>query len=189
MRSDELDLPKSRSARNAKAARLEVGRFFKLAWALSRHIKTMHKESRDAISAAAFSRGLLNISTIGLDEFEHATLRMAMAAFIAAEDFPDSLPVSKRPTKAYAGAVADKCAELFLSLTGRMPTVNVNIETHKAHGPFLDFLDGIFEAFEIKASSEATGRAAIARMKEQHGPALVRIDPKPMEKKLGKSPK
>ena len=65
------------------------------------------------------------------------------------------------PKKDRARKAARIAAERYFVLTGNRPTRISPWEGGKAHGPFIDFLEKIFEILEIKASARSQAKAAI----------------------------
>ena len=63
-----------------------------------------------------------------------------------------------RPRKRRADKITTAAARVFWWLTGVHPTLRTNSEG-VAYGPFLDFLEAVFEACRITASAEAQFKA------------------------------
>ena len=63
-----------------------------------------------------------------------------------------------RPPKRRADKITAAAARGFLWLTGTHPTLRTNSEG-VAYGPFIDFLEAVFEACRITASAEAQFKA------------------------------
>jgi hypothetical protein len=145
------DLPRANPT-GTKQAEQELEKLLKLIEPLVLHVERMHGTSLDAMAEKGVRGGIT---------LAHDLRRTGEAAWRGIKRLR-ALPATKgtgRPRKKRAHAVATAAVEVFEGLTGKKATIVG--KPGKSGGPFLDFLEAVFEACEIGASPEAQARAVL----------------------------
>lgn len=137
----------SKSASPA-TAECEIVKLGELASKLGLHLRRMHGNSLAAVERADGGRHPFAI--------EDRLGELIQACNDAVSDIHNE---GTTETKATASSIAKAAYRTFQRLTGRRPTVIGNDGT--AYGPFLDLLNGLFNAFGVKASAESQARKVI----------------------------
>jgi hypothetical protein len=151
------DLSRARNGGSGNV-RKELQRVVERAVGLRDEILSLHRDTLAAIreeQGDCDDRDLLRVAE-DLRKIAGATAR-AYEKFSSAAD----ARVAKGSRRHRAAAVTRIAAHSFEYLTGQSAAISVDPRTHKAGGVFLNLLQQIFDALEIRASAEAQARALL----------------------------
>lgn len=144
------ELPRMQPSRQKNGMVKELNEFVKRATRLCQQIEGMHLEAQNALSPKG-ERHVLAVQ----GDLEVLIRRAIEAAATAPET--KALPSNRRLAPQQT---AQACAQTFIDVTGKRPTLHYDPIEGERTGAFLGFVRDIFEALEIDASAEHYARDA-----------------------------
>ncbi|MEY8117797.1 hypothetical protein AB9F26_05930 [Falsihalocynthiibacter sp. BN13B15] len=122
---------------------------------LARSIDGLHKNAVDALGR----------ELIDMHQFQSTLANFTEAASTCEIGTSEGLDQTR---KHRAVAIADAAGEVFVEITGRLPTLTINPTTSKTSGIWFDFLTLVFNVLQVEASPESQARRVKELAKEKY---------------------